>query len=159
MKITLDFSRNQVSIDGDGPELLNILEKARELMPQLSEINIVTSRASNVDGALGNPPKGPNDGASGHIPAPREFAKKIAPATAAERIATIATYQKRYQNRDFFSPKEMEDWFSHFGFSKPTQMTVAVFDAKKGMGYVENVGYAKWRLTPTGENFVVRKES
>ena len=36
-------------------------------------------------------------------------------------------------------------------------MNVAIFDAKKTLGYVENQGYGKWKLTSAGENFVTRK--
>ena len=116
MKVVFDFSKQQIAIEGDGPALISLLEKVREIAPGLTEINIVTS--SQPTPADPSRSMGAGNGgafAAQEDPTQREFAKSVSPATASERIVTIAVYAKRFQGKDTFSPKEMDDWFTHFG--------------------------------------------
>ena len=51
----------------------------------------------------------------------------------------------------------MGDYFIQCGFHKPSQMPVAVFDAKKKQGLVENAGHGAWKISTQGENLIIRK--
>jgi hypothetical protein len=163
MKVVFDISNQQIAIEGDGAELISVLEKAREIAPMMTEINIITSPRSAIAPSEQNPISGPGTTANAitgepkSVPTIKEFGKSVSPGTASERIATIAAYVKRFENRETFRPKEMSDWFTHCGFQKPAQMGVALQDTKSNSGFIENTGYGKWKITPAGENFVTRK--
>lgn len=43
------------------------------------------------------------------------------------------------------------------GFQKPTQMPVALYDAKRKYGYAENFGRGMWRISNQGENLIIAK--
>jgi hypothetical protein len=167
MKITFDIARQQIGIEGDGPELLEILTLAREIAPKLPEINIVTS---GVRQDLGKGQNGTTTPAPTTItttsttaaPGPvsqtlRTFVKSLKLSSLAERITAIAYYQKHVLGRDFFAPKDMADWFIQCGLQKPSQMPVAVFDAKKKQGLVENAGHGAWKISTQGENLIICK--
>jgi hypothetical protein len=51
----------------------------------------------------------------------------------------------------------MDSWFTYAALQKPAQMTVALSDASRKLGYVESPGYGKWKLTTLGENLVTGK--
>jgi hypothetical protein len=42
VKVTFDFDKRQIAIDGDAPQMVEILQAARELAPLLSQIQINT---------------------------------------------------------------------------------------------------------------------
>jgi hypothetical protein len=160
MKVLFDFSAGQIGIEGDGPELVQLLQLVHEIAPKLPAINILTT-----------PPKagnGQTNGAGKHSliadhPAPangttmRQFVRSLSLGSVAERITAIAYYQKHHGQRDSVSPKEMADWFTHCGLQKPSQMPVAMFEAKKRCGYMENASHGLWKISTQGENFVTGK--
>jgi hypothetical protein len=166
MKVLFDMTRGQISIEGDGPELIEVLKQAREIAPKLAEIRLITGPSSEGGGGPAEANDKPRDdrrgtghgqGLRGSVPTLREFSKKISPTNVAERIITVAYYHARYNSQDTFSPKEMSDWFVHSGFERPSQMPVALFTTKKRYGYLENPGHGRWKLTVAGENAVTRK--
>lgn len=154
MMVTFNFSTQQITIEGDAPELVKVLELAREVAPKLPEIKILT--AGN-----GKPQPDSSDnqrpGTNGRQLPMREWARRLNLTNQVERITAIGYYMTKVQARDSFSPKEMSEWFTHCGFQKPSQMAVVIFDARKKYGYVESTGHGQCRLTTSGENLVLGK--
>lgn len=162
MKITFDFSAKRVAIDGDGPELVQVLTLVRDLAPTLPSISIETVGAGSPAGTpAGTLPSGNGAGgatAGGSPPSTmRQFVRSLALGSMSEKIAAIAFYQARHLQKPTFSPKEMGDLFTQCGLEKPAQMPVAVYDAKKKNGLVENASHGTWKLSTQGENFIIRK--
>jgi len=173
MKVTFDLAARQISIDGDGPELLKLLETVRAVAPQLPNIQIATKGELHAPPALytGTGPgtgtgvgmvnqdySPPSIGALQSGQTVRQFVRGLPLDNAAERIAAIAYYIKTHEGRNDFSPKEMDSWFSICGLQKPAQMGVAIFDTKRKYGYIDNGnGRGQWRLTIGGENLVIGK--
>jgi hypothetical protein len=162
MKVTFDFAAQKISVEGDAPQLLEVVAAVRELAPSLKEIVINPNGARSA--ASDHPPTKPQfTGSGGQNGGPlsgqtiRQFVKSLGVSTASERIAAIAYYVKHQDGKDVFSPKEMDGWFGICGLQKPAQMPVAVSDAKRHTGYVDNAGHGKWRITNNGENLVVGK--
>lgn len=164
MKVVFDLSEGRLAIEGDGPELIKVLEVARDLAPHITQIQIVTSAVDRDDAAQSqvqqskNLPNGsePSDSA---IPGSlRQFARRLSLNNAPERIAAVAYYVNKIEGRHSFAPKEMDGWFTMCGFQKPSQMPVALFDAKRKYGYVDNIGRAMWRISTQGENLIARKQ-
>jgi hypothetical protein len=159
MKVVLDVAAGRLSIEGDGPELLQVIEAARSLAPSISQIQIVMSQdphqqAKNEPSDATNPrPAAP----SPRSMTLRQFARSLSLNNAPERVAAIAYYVNKVDGKPSFSPKEMDGWFTMCGFSKPSQMAVALFDTKRKYGYAENFGRGMWRVSNQGENLVVRK--
>ena len=56
MKLLFDFSQQRISIEGDGPELLELAAIARELAPKLPKLEIHT-----VGESLNGSGEGPKD--------------------------------------------------------------------------------------------------
>src|SRR5215469_12280433 len=140
MKVVIDVASGRLAIEGDGPELLQVLEAARSLAPNVKQIQIVTSTESpnNGEPADEKPDSTPHFNASPQSQSPktlRQFARSLALNNAPERIAAIAYYVNRIEGRHSFSPKEMDGWFTMSGFQKPSQMAVALFDTKRKYGY------------------------
>lgn len=164
LKVTFDFSRRQIGIEGDGPELMQILGIAREIAPQLPSINIETivTAAQDVAGnghqAATTTTTTPTTTVGGTAPATmRQFIKNLRLENAAERITAIGYYQKHHDGRDAFSPKEMEAWFTQCGLQKPAQMSVAIWETKKKYGYLESVGHGASRVNNQGDNLIIGK--
>ncbi|MEX2167873.1 MAG: hypothetical protein WD851_01060 [Pirellulales bacterium] len=156
-----DFAAQRISIEGDAPRILDVLQEARNLAPLLTEIRINTARPESPQ-SHETPPQTESDnslsnGQKASGTTIKQFIRKLRLLNSAERIAAIAYYVKQYESRDTFSPKEMSGWFTIAGQTKPSQMSVAVFDAKKKYGYLDSTGHGKWKLTPNGENLVVSK--
>ena len=162
MKITFDIGRQQIGIDGDAPELLELLTLVREIAPKLPSITIETTgnrsdaQRHTSNGALVVPAVA-SDATAPANRTMRQFVRSLSLGSMAEKIAAIGYYQKHVLSRDTFSPKEMGDWFIQCGLQKPAQMPVAVFDAKKKSGLVDNAGHGVWKLSTQGENLVIRK--
>jgi hypothetical protein len=160
VKVIFDFSAQQIAIEGDGPELLDLLGKVREIAPKLTHIQIspgpgaVQLRSPNGDG--GENRRAPNNNPP-DVGTLKQFVRQLDFQNQSERIAAIAYYYKVHESRDTFSPKEMEQWFTFAGFQKPAQMGVALSDASRKLGYLESGGYAKWKVTIQGENLITRK--
>jgi hypothetical protein len=163
MKLVFDFAAQQIGIEGDGPELLKLLQAARELAPELSHIQIATRGPGSARQASTAAVEQKIAGRNGHSDlvgqTMRQFVRSLPLDNAAERIAAIAYYVKTQEGRESFAPKEMSEWFTHCGLQKPAQMPVAIFDAKRKYGYLESGGHGKWRLTTGGENLVVGKQN
>jgi hypothetical protein len=163
MKVEFDITCGKLSIEGTGPDLIAVLQAARDIAPSVAEIRLITGPSSNRDnGEIDhaedeNLENGKRSPSRQGIPTLREFARSISPANIAERIVACAAYAARYESRDSFSPKEIADWFTICGFQRPAQMPVALFSAKSRYGYVENPSHGRWKLTTAGDNLVTRK--
>jgi hypothetical protein len=162
MKLTFDFDRRQIVIDGDAPQMVDILQAARELAPLLSQIQINTTGPSTASPApsagerlAATPPNGSVTAATGQTM--KQFVRQLQLANHYERIAAIAYYVKLFENRPTFSPKEMSEWFGHCGFTKPSQMSVVVFDARRRHGFIDTAGHGQYKLTTNGDNLVIGK--
>lgn len=160
MKVTFDFARKRIGIEGDGPELVSLLQLVRDIAPKLTGINIVAGEIGEPDP---EPPGERNGGRSAKeagqgFQTLREFARSLTPTNLAERIAVIGYYVAKHDGKNTFSPKEMANWFAMCGFEKPSQMSVAIFDARRKYGYLDSAGHGEWRLTTQGENLVIRKQ-
>jgi hypothetical protein len=155
MKLVFDLSRNHLTIEGDGKDLIAVLQAVREVAPRLTEIKIVG--AGGAGGKSDGKPEIPHPPlAQGHLPL-REFAKSLNLTNMAERIAAIGYYIMKVEGKLSFSPKEMGERFMVCGFQKPTQMPVAMFDSKRKYGYTESTERGQWKLTTGGENLITRK--
>lgn len=160
MRVTFDFANQCISIDGDSPDLLEILKEVKTLAPMLTTISIETVSKSSVQAANrrqpGEPQVNTNQPDNPGIPKTmREFAKSLNLTSAMDRIAAIGYFKKVYGNQPHFSPKEMDEWFTQCGLQKPKQMSVTLSDTKRLRGYVDSSGRGDWRITPEGENHVV----
>jgi hypothetical protein len=155
MRVIFDFARQQVGIEGDGPELVQILGIVREIAPNLPSINIVANQTPvALDRGTSNGHRAETIGNSS-TKTLRQFAKSIPLKSVYERITAIAHYQNQYGGRPTFSPKEMGEWFVQCGFTKPSQMPVAFFDCRRRYGYIESASHGSWRITTNGENLIV----
>lgn len=162
MKVVFDVSLGRLAIEGDGPDLLKVLEAARLLAPNVSQIQIITSRSAPAAvGVLDTsaPPtlEGKQLVTGGPTPTLRQFVRSLALNNMAERIAAIAYYVNKIDGRPSFSPKDLDGWFTMCGFQKPSQMPLALFDTKRKYGYAENATRGLWRISNQGENLIIRK--
>ncbi len=163
MKVVFDISAGRVAIEGDAPELLKVLETARNLAPNISQIQIITSHVTAREmAALPVTESRDSQGDAKLLVDPskmtlRQFARELSLNNASERIATIAYYVNKIEGKQSFSPKEMDGWFTMCGFQKPSQMPVALFDAQRKYGYVENVARGSWKISTQGENLIARR--
>ena len=163
MKVAFDLAAGRLTIEGDGPELLKVLEVARQLAPDVAQIQIVTSgrEASNDNRSQTQPytsvqsEQKPNQSTAPTTL--RQFARSLTVNNASERIAAIAYYVNKIEGRQSFAPKEMDGWFTMCGFQKPSQMGVALFDCKRKYGYLENIGRGMWKISTQGENLILGK--
>ena len=161
MKVVFDLSAGRLAIEGDGPDLLKVLETARTLAPNISQIQIITTAVATQSGdrvkqaATDERPPQPAS-SSGHGTL-RQFARSLALANIAEKIAAIAYYVNKIEGRPSFSPKDMDGWFTMCGFQKPSQMPLALFDTKRKYGYTESQSRGSWRISNQGENLIIRK--
>lgn len=160
MKVMFDISAGKLAIEGDGPDLIKVLEAARALAPNLSQIQIVTTsseikpQTTQTPRESGSEFSTPPSAANKTL---RQFARSLTLDNASERIAAIAYYVNKLEGRQSFSPKELDGWFTMCGFQKPSQMPVALFDSKRKYGLMENTGRGIWRISNQGENMILRK--
>ena len=157
MKIVFDMQKNKIALEGDGPELIRILEIAKEIVPEVSQIQITT--ANNSDSASeSNAGDRKSMPAKGELPKTmRQFARSLSLSNSSERLAALAYYANKIEGKPSFSPREMDGWFTMCGFQKPNQMSVALYDGKRKYGYLENVSRGCWRISNQGENLIIRK--
>jgi hypothetical protein len=87
----------------------------------------------------------------------RKFVRSLSLRNMSERIAAIAYYVNKIEKRPSFSPKEMDGWFTMCGMQKPSQMSLALFDAKRKYGYMESPSRGVWKVSNQGENLIIRK--
>lgn len=164
MKVVFDLSAGRIAIEGDGPELLKVLESARSLAPQVAQIQLITGHRPDAEQTISREngeilprperqspqsPQGP-----GTL---RQFVRKLSLDNISERIAAIAYYIIKIEGRPSFSPKEMDGWFTMCGLQKPSQMPLALFDAKRKYGYTESNSRGIWKISNQGENLIARK--
>lgn len=156
MKVVFDLTIGRLAIEGDGPELLKVLDAARTLAPEITQIQIVTSSATKerADEDIGRTHDAPTARAAKTM---RQFARSLVVDNAAERIAAIAYYVNKVEGKQSFSPKELDGWFTMCGFQKPSQIAMALFDTKRKYGYVDNIGRGMWRISNQGENLILAK--
>ncbi|MCE9543988.1 MAG: hypothetical protein K8T25_00460 [Planctomycetia bacterium] len=158
MKVVFDLAAQQISIEGDGEKLLEVLEAARNLAPHITHIQIHAGAPPKKSQEKGPPASGnTSNGAGGATQTLKQFVRSLRLDNTAERVAAIAYHVKHQENRESFSPKEMGSWFTIAGLQKPKQMPVAMFAAKKRHGYVDSAGHGKFRLATNGENLVTSK--
>ncbi len=114
MKVVIDVASGRLAIEGDGPELLKVLEAARALAPSVKQIQIITSmETTSNEGAEGSGKV--ESGSPPHSQVPktlRSFARSLSLNNAPERIAAIAYYINKIEGRHSFSPKELDGWFT-----------------------------------------------
>jgi hypothetical protein len=160
MKVTFDFDKRQILIDGDAKQMVDVLVAAQTLAPMLTHIQINAgasppqNRETKIEVGTAVEQSQAQQ-VSGRTM--KQFSRQLQLENAYERVAAIAYYAKLYENRQAFSPKEMSDWFGHCGFAKPTQMGVVLFDAKRRHNYVESAGHGQYKLTTNGDNLVIGK--
>lgn len=158
MKVVIDIHAGRLAIEGDAPELLQVIEAARQLVPNVSQIQVVMSKEQEIRGENEQqPPTDLPSAASSVRSTLRQFARSLSLGNAPERIAAVAYYINKVEGRPSFSPKEMDGWFTMCGFQKPSQMAVALFDSKRKYGLTENIGHGMWRISNQGENLIIRK--
>ena len=162
MKVVFDIASGRMVIEGDGPDLLRVLEASKALMPSVKQIQIITS--SEPDSKPAPEQAGADEFGAQHTATHgqspktlRQFARSLSLNNAPERIAAIAYYINKIEGRPSFSPKELDGWFTMCGFQKPSQMPVALFDAKRKYGYADNIGRGMWRISNQGENLIAAK--
>jgi len=155
MKVVFDVAAGRLAIEGDGPELLKVLEAAKTLAPNVSQIQIVVLREPESAASLSSPQQGQSP--PGAAQTLRQFARSLDLNNTAERVAAIAYYVNKIEGRPGFSPKEMDGWFTMCGFQKPSEMPIAIFDTKRKYGYTENVSRGTWRISNQGENLIIAK--
>lgn len=158
MKVLFDLNAGRIAIEGDGPELIKILEAARDLAPQISQIQISSGPIGPPKNADDNQPTS-RGSASGANQTMRQFARSLSLDNVAERIAALAYYANKIESKPSFSPKEMDGWFTMCGFQKPAAMSVALYDTKRKYGYTDNSGSGRgsWKISNQGENLIIRK--
>jgi hypothetical protein len=156
MKVLFDLRAGRIAIEGDGPDLLKVLELTREIAPRITQIQILAD-SSDVESERHTEERRVPE-TRPHAPQTmRQFARSLALNNVAERIAALAYYTQVFEGRPSFSPKEMDGWFTMCGFQKPGQMTVALYDTKRKYGYSDNVSRGNWRVSNNGENLIIRK--
>jgi hypothetical protein len=163
MKVVFDISAGRLSIEGDGPDLIKVLETARELAPAISQIQLITGSKGPLQpttekeqgtNAYSIERTGSTPQVTGTL---RQFVRSLALDNISERIAAISYYVNKIEQRPSFSPKEMDGWFTMCGFQKPAQMPLALFDAKRKYGFSESAARGIWRISNQGENMIIRK--
>ena len=158
MKVVFDLAAGRLAIEGDGPDLLRVLEAARTLAPNVRQIQIITAKEEPKPGSAGMADDQPRPAQPASASKTlRQFARDLSLGNLAERIAAIGYYVNKIEGKPSFSPKDIDGWFTMCGFQKPSQMSVALFDTKRKYGYAENVGHALWRISNQGENLIIAK--
>ncbi len=157
MKVLFDLAKNQISIEGGGADLISVLKLVQEVAPKVSKIEFI-SIAASAKSAADTPPASGDDRQKQGAPGMREFARSISPVNNYEKIAAIAAYKTKFEGVIEFSPKEMGEWFVMCGWEKPSQMPVAMFDAKRKYGFLDKAGHGKWKLSTGGQNLVTRRQ-
>ena len=159
-RVTFDLRRGTILVEGPADDLTKLFDAVRAAAPTLKQISIVTNDAvAPVALPAADAPtqeRIENVPTQAHrTPAMRDFARRFPFENTSQRIAVLAYYAAKYDRKPSFSVKEMNDWFGLCGFKKPTQMPVALSDAKRKYGYVESKGRDQWVITTGGENLVL----
>jgi hypothetical protein len=159
MKIVFDIKAGRIVLEGDGPDLMKVLQAAREVAPHVKQIQITTD-SDELKDAHDNakrPTDRRDESLSPTRQTMRQFARSLSLHNIAERIAALAYYSHKIEGKPTFSPKDMDGWFTMCGFQKPSQMPVALYDTKRKYGYADNISRGNWRISNQGENLLIRK--
>lgn len=158
-RVTFDLRRGTILVEGPADDLTKLFDAVRAAAPALKQISIVTNDAITPPDVPPHDrvdqPQNQSPNQNHRPPAMREFARRFPFENTYQRIAVLAYYAAKYDRKASFSVKEMNDWFGLCGFKKPTQMPVALSDAKRKYGYVESKGRDQWTITTGGENLVL----
>jgi hypothetical protein len=153
-RVTFDLRRGTILVEGPADDLTKLFDAVRAAAPTLKQISIVTN--DSLAPAEVPAERIEQSSPQNHRPpAMRDFARRFPFENTSQRIAVLAYYAAKYDRKPSFSVKEMNDWFGLCGFKKPTQMPVALSDAKRKYGYVESKGRDQWTITTGGENLVL----
>lgn len=157
-RVTFDLRRGTILVEGPTDDLTRLFDAVRAAAPALKHINIVTNNAVAVTELPMPEPVEHHVGSSGpnqRPPAMRDFARRFTFENTYQRIAVLAYFSTKYDRRPTFTVKDMNDWFGLCGFKKPSQMPVALSDARRKYGYVESKGRDQWTIATGGENLVL----
>jgi hypothetical protein len=157
MKVVFDLRSGRILLEGDGPDLIKVLEAARSVAPHVTQIQITAETIDLAESGVSQEPVGRPASPDTTKQTMRQFARSLSLDNVAERVAALAYYAYRVEGKQSFSPKEMDGWFTMCGFQKPTQMPVALFDTKRKYGYADNLSRGNWRISNQGENLIIRK--
>lgn len=157
-KITFDLASGKIIVEGEGDDLMKLAQAAKSLAPHLSEIRVISKPISPVAAFSTVSTGDPTVKITGsRKPSIRDFGKSLSLANTYERIAALAYHAIKIQQKQYFSVKEMDDWFGLCGFKKPTMIAVGLSDAKRRYGYVVSKGRDQWTITTGGENLIIEK--
>jgi hypothetical protein len=150
-RVTFDIRQGLITVEGPAADLNALFETVRAAAPSLKEIRVIASNGGSLQesGSVSGEPR------SERKPSLRDFARKFSLENTSQRIAVLAYHAVRIDGKGTFTVKEMNDWFGLCGFKKPTQMPVALQDAKRKYGYVETKGRDQWTIATGGENLVL----
>ena len=161
MKIEFNFETQAVSIEGDGPDVVRLLELVQTIAPNLPKISINTAGTKKKAKGKGDSPSDDDesnlDSANRNGETLRQFCRKLRLDSNSEKLVAIGYYKKEREEITCFTLREMDQWFTFCGFKKPGQMSVAMFNARKRFGYVESAGHGKWQVTRNGDNLIIGK--
>jgi hypothetical protein len=156
-RITFDLRRGIITVEGPATDVGKLFDGVRTLAPAIKHINIVSTEVlpapRGVD--LGAPLDASDLSPAGRKLGVRDFARQFTLENTYQRIAVIAYHNAKVAEKGTFSVKEMSDWFGLCGFKKPTQMAVALSDARRKYEYVQNKGRDQWAIAVGGENLVL----
>lgn len=155
-RVTFDLRRGTILVEGPPDDLTKLFDAVRAAAPALKHINIVTTGADvAVTSVHESVDQQPGPAGNHRPPSMRDFARRFAFENTAQRIAVLAFYAMKYDRKPSFTVKDMNDWFGLCGFKKPSQMPVALSDARRKYGYVESRGRDQWTIATGGENIVL----
>lgn len=154
IKLTFDFNKGQIIVEGSEGDLLKVAQEAKTLAPLLKEIRVITQQ-SETQQEVKKEDRADTQFSSGRKPSVRDFAKNLPLSNTYERIAAIAYHAIKIDGKASFSVKELGDWFGLCGFKKPAIMSVALSDAKRKYGYVDSKGRDQWTISTGGENVIM----
>ena len=155
-RITFDFTKSQIILEGAEAELLKLIQSVKELAPKISEIRIVSDKQE----ALPHKETAVDSHSQQGIPEKslRGFARSLPLNNLYERIGTIAFYVTEKEKRPYFTPKEMENWLLLCGFKKPSNIHVALSDCKRHYGFIQSKGRGEWTATAGASNLILERQ-
>ena len=154
-RVTFDLRRGTILVEGPPDDLAKLFDAVRTAAPALKHINIVTGDGVGSTLMHESVEHQSSAGANSRPPSMRDFARRLTFENMCQRIAVLAYYSAKYDRKPSFTVKDMNDWFGLCGFKKPSQMPVALSDARRKYGYVESKGRDQWTIATGGENLVL----
>ena len=159
IKLSFDFRTMRLNLEGEGKDLISVLEAVKVAAPSFDEIRLFglgkMPDESDAPAFVPNAGGAAAPGVGGLKPVGvREFTKTLSLDSQFIKIAAVAFYHREFAQKATFTAKEMGDWFGLCGFQKPKQMSVALSDTLRRRAFIENKGRDQWALSTTGENAV-----